>query len=191
MTRIVKIVGLAAILALALTGGATAAKKLSGKDIQDSTITTKDIKNQTLMAADFKSGQLPAGPQGRQGPQGPQGPAGATGITEIVSVQAVGTGLAMAACPAGMRPVSGGGIEEGTGYLWANGAGRDTAAGTVGWLVAGDPGSPVTAFAYCSAGVSRFTFPDGTSMASSASTSGGMLTVARVKAAASKRAAAK
>ena len=189
MMRIAKFIGLVAILALAITGGATAASTITGKNVRNNSLTGQDIKDRSLMARDFKSDELPAGPQGAPGPQGPQGSAGASGVAQIVAVSADDVGLAFAACPAGTRPVSGGGIEGGTGYLWANGAARDTSAGTVGWIVAGDPTSPVTAFAYCSAGVTRFTFPDGTVSAAATSTAPGGLTVARVKSLASKRAA--
>ena len=77
-----------------------------------------------------------------------------------MSAQGAGIGTAFAACPSGTRPLSGGGIEEGTGYLWANGVATND-AGAIGWLVAGDASSNVTAFVYCSAGVSKFTFPNG------------------------------
>jgi hypothetical protein len=172
-------VAVLAILALG-SGTATAAKF----------VTSKDIKNGTIKLADLSSGTKTAlkgqrGPAGQPGPQGPQGPAGATSATRIVATQGDGTGTAMAVCPAGMRPVSGGGVEGGSGYLWANGAAKDD-SGHVGWLVAGDAASPVTAFAYCSGAVASFTFPDGTVSAAAAK---GLLNLSEIKSIAKARAA--
>jgi hypothetical protein len=77
----------------ALGGSAYAAVTVTGKQIQDGTITGKDVKNRSLGAAKLSASALgslagergPAGPQGPAGPkgdpgkQGPTGPAGATG----------------------------------------------------------------------------------------------------------------
>jgi hypothetical protein len=173
------------------TAGA-AVKLVTSKDIKNGTIKTVDMSSSAK--SELKGQRGPTGPMGPQGPQGAQGPTGATGasgVTSIVSSQADDIGFAFAVCPAGTRPVSGGGVEDGTGYLWVSGAARDLDTGQIGWIVAGDYDSPVTAFAYCSAGVSQFTFPDGTSARSSASasTSDGMLTVEQVEAAVKRRAA--
>jgi hypothetical protein len=169
-------------LFVALSGSAYAAAKITSKDIANGTIKAADLSRGAKKALKGSRGlRGPAGPQGNQGLPGVPGPAGASGITSIVAAQGDGIGIAMAVCPPGTRPVSGGGIEEGTGYLWVNGAARDDATGQSGWLVAGDEFSPVTAFAYCSAGVASFTFPDGSSAK--------MMKVSQVKAAALKRAA--
>jgi len=171
-----------------LGGSAYAAKKITSADIKNGTIKTVDLSKPAKKALKGKRGvrgvqgpQGMAGAQGPQGAQGAQGPSGPTGISEIVAAQGNGVGIAMAVCPAGTRPVSGGGVEEGTGYLWISAAARDDDTGEVGWIVAGDEESPVTAFAYCSAGVSRFTFPDGTSAS--------MMSVRQVRSAARQRAA--
>jgi hypothetical protein len=55
----------------------------------------------------------------------------------------------------------------------------------VGWLVAGDAADPVTAFAYCSSGVSSFTYPNGTVRSKSGST--GLLSPDKIKALWAKR----
>lgn len=61
--------------------GAVAAGELTGKDIENGSITSKDVKNLTLK--DFKKKVRKklntGGPQGEQGPQGDQGPAGEDG----------------------------------------------------------------------------------------------------------------
>jgi len=156
------VIAVALALVIGLAGSATAASLITSADIKNGTIKSADLSASAKRALKGKAGARgPAGPQGAPGTAGTPGPAGPTGVAEIVTAQGSGVGTAFAACPAGTRPLSGGGIEEGSGYLWASGAARND-AGAVGWLVAGDAGSDVTAFAYCSAGVSKFTFPNGT-----------------------------
>ena len=156
------VIAVALALVIGLAGSATAASLITSADIKNGTIKSADLSASAKRALKGKAGARgPAGPQGAPGTAGTPGPAGPTGVAEIVTAQGSGVGSAFAACPAGMRPLSGGGIEEGSGYLWASGAARND-AGAIGWLVAGDAGSDVTAFAYCSAGVSKFTFPNGT-----------------------------
>jgi len=158
------VIAVALALVIGLAGSATAASLITSADIKNGTIKTADLSASAKRALKGKKGARgPAGAQGAAGTPGSPGapgPAGPTGVAEIVTAQGSGVGSAFAACPAGMRPLSGGGIEEGSGYLWASGAARND-AGAIGWLVAGDAGSDVTAFAYCSAGVSKFTFPNG------------------------------
>ena len=156
------VIAVALALVIGLAGSATAASLITSADIKNGTIKSADLSASAKRALKGKAGARgPAGPQGAPGTAGTPGPAGPTGVAEIVTAQGSGVGTAFAACPAGTRPLSGGGIEEGSGYLWASGAARND-AGAIGWLVAGDAGSDVTAFAYCSAGVSKFTFPNGT-----------------------------
>jgi len=155
------VIAVALALVIGLAGSATAASLITSADIKNGTIKSADLSASAKRALKGKAGARgPAGPQGAPGTAGTPGPAGPTGVAEIVTAQGSGVGTAFAACPAGTRPLSGGGIEEGSGYLWASGAARND-AGAIGWLVAGDAGSDVTAFAYCSAGVSKFTFPNG------------------------------
>jgi hypothetical protein len=111
---------LTAVLALALSGGAVAAKKLTSKDIKDNTLTTKDVKNRSLLAKDFKADQLPSGPagpagapgpQGQRGLQGPAGPTVLSAITEFAGPTEIAAGTAGGVtvfCPSGQRVVSGG-----------------------------------------------------------------------------------
>jgi hypothetical protein len=47
-------------------------------------------------------------------------------------------------CPAGKYVTGGGGIELGSGYLWSS---RPLDGDT--WIVAGDPGSTMVAYAVC------------------------------------------
>lgn len=86
-------------LFVALSGTATAATMISGKeiknnsvtgaDVKSSSLTGSDIKNRSLTAADLSPAAIsslkaagtagPAGPAGATGPQGPKGDAGAPG----------------------------------------------------------------------------------------------------------------
>jgi hypothetical protein len=72
-------------LCLAMTGTATAAKKLivTSKDIKNSTIVGADVKDGSLTGKDLSKSALSAlkGPAGPAGATGPQGPAGAKGDT--------------------------------------------------------------------------------------------------------------
>jgi Collagen triple helix repeat (20 copies) len=85
MTRMWKVVALAGALALCVTGGATAAKKLTGKDISNGSITGADIKkgsigeNRLSDAVRRKLDTTVSGSSGATGPQGPKGDTGARG----------------------------------------------------------------------------------------------------------------
>ena len=72
------------VLALVGAGSATAAKMITGKQIQNGTVSGADIKKKTLgtkhlTKAAKESLKGAAGANGQTGPQGPQGPAGADG----------------------------------------------------------------------------------------------------------------
>jgi hypothetical protein len=111
--------GTVAIVALTLligaSGGATAAKLITGKDIKDASLTGKDIKDASLTGKDVKNGSL-----------SPKDVSGAllTGVEVVVAsypaVFIVNSGgqrglseAQTATCPAGMR-VIGGGFDLGT-----------------------------------------------------------------------------
>jgi hypothetical protein len=86
-------------LFVALSGTATAATMISGKEIKNNTVTGADVKSSSLTGSDIKNRSLsaadlsakaiaelkssgaagPAGPAGPVGPQGAQGPKGDTG----------------------------------------------------------------------------------------------------------------
>lgn len=57
-SRIAAVVASTAILAVAGTTGAVAAKMIDGGDIKNGTVTTKDIKNNTLKGRDIKNGSI-------------------------------------------------------------------------------------------------------------------------------------
>jgi hypothetical protein len=160
MRTLMRGLALTAVLALALSGGAVAAKKFTSKDIKDNTLTTKDVKDRTLLAKDFKAGQLPsgaAGPAGAPGPQGPQGPAGPIGVSAIEAVAgsteiaADTVGGATMPCPGGQRVVSGGyQYVADDGEVYAEYAEADRASYTVlvDNLDATEP-AELTVIAYC------------------------------------------
>lgn len=155
---------------LAVSGTATAASLITSKQIKDGTVTGRDVKNRSLSPADF-SGSVrgPQGPAGPAGTTGPAGPTGATGVASIVSTNASDIGGAFTYCPAGTRVVSGGGVDvSDTGHLWLSAAVKDDATGRTGWAAGGD--GETIAVAYCSSGVSSFTFPDGTVRSATSST---------------------
>jgi hypothetical protein len=71
-------------LVVAASSGAVAAKKITGADVKNSSLTTKDIKDQTLQPADFSDAAKsslagPAGPAGAKGNPGTAGTPGAPG----------------------------------------------------------------------------------------------------------------
>lgn len=86
------------MLLLSLSGGATAAMLITGKQIKDNSITSRDIKNKTVTSKDVKDRTLavrdfkrrtkarltgavgPVGPLGPVGPEGPQGESGLRGL---------------------------------------------------------------------------------------------------------------
>jgi len=65
-------------LFVALSGTATAALVMTGKNIKDGTVTGKDLKNRTLGAKKLSRKAI-ASLQGQAGPAGPQGPQGVPG----------------------------------------------------------------------------------------------------------------
>jgi len=79
---------LIAVLALVvgMSGSATAAALITGKQIKDNSVTSKDIKDKSLTLKDFKAKERKKlkgdpGPAGPAGPAGPPGAAGATGAS--------------------------------------------------------------------------------------------------------------
>jgi hypothetical protein len=167
MRTLMRGLALTAVLALALSGGAVAAKKLTSKDIRDNTLTTKDVKDRSLLAKDFKSGQLPrgaqgprgvsgpAGPRGAAGPQGPPGPPAVSSLT--VREGELDTGFSFAACGQDEVAIGGGGITEETDAFLYESA-PDVAAGVpTGWFASArfadgaGTEAAVTAYVICAA----------------------------------------
>lgn len=195
-------VGVIAVV-LASSGSAVAAKQITSSQIKNNSITGADIKSRTIQASDLAASARtntasssspipgpvgPAGPAGPGGPAGPPGATGPTGIATIVTARATeySSGAAQAHCPAGTRPVSGGGIDmTPSGSLIASGATLDD-SGRLGWAVVSSEYGEVTAFAYCSAGVSQFQHPNGN--ARSAGGSDGLLSERDIEALKAKRA---
>ena len=91
--------------------------------------------------------QGPQGPQGTQGAQGPQGPAGVSGRV-VVQAAVNASGAALAQCPQGKVALGGG--YNGTGGAEASFDGPADALGAgQGWLVIGEAGGTLTAYAVC------------------------------------------
>jgi hypothetical protein len=95
--------------------GATQLKKkaVTTSKLRANAVGSAKVKDGSLLAADFKAGQLPAGPRGAQGPKG------VPGLSGLVYVQAASPPIApgaidgaKATCPAGKKPIAGGGLTE-------------------------------------------------------------------------------
>ena len=98
---------------IALGGTSYAALKVSGKNVQNGSLTgtdiknesvgSKDVKNRSLLSKDFKSGQLPAGARGpagatgATGATGAQGPAGPTLLAQVTAQGHLAGGTAASA----------------------------------------------------------------------------------------------
>jgi hypothetical protein len=147
------------VLALVLGGTATAAHKLTGKDVLDSSLTGKDVKNSSLTGADIRDRSLtardfsesirgPAGPAGPPGPTGATGPNGFTLLTQHIgpatAIPSGGAATATALCNANEIAVSGGFLQlNATTLIVVAGsvAGADPSTGRDGWTILGRDGS--------------------------------------------------
>jgi hypothetical protein len=123
-------------------GGPTVARNVSTDDPQAQQI--RDISPRAKAAL-----------RGRRGPEGPQGPPGISSITEAsatLTIAPTGKGTAVATCPAGLAPISGGyvaGASTVTVQVNRRSEGR-------GWEVgaSGPAGVSMLVYAYCAAGIS-------------------------------------
>ncbi|WP_209020738.1 hypothetical protein [Nocardioides sp. 1609] len=71
---------LLAALTVGTAGGATAGALITGRQVQDETLTGADIRDGSVRAVDLAPlPRGPRGPRGPSGPTGPQGPPGAAG----------------------------------------------------------------------------------------------------------------
>lgn len=115
-------VGTAQLRANAVVSAKIRNGSVSGIDVQKRTITNAHVKPASLLAASFKSGQLPSGAKGERGERGEKGEKGEKGVkgdpglsgyevvrTAPMTLAANGTVLARATCPAGKKPIRGGG----------------------------------------------------------------------------------
>lgn len=154
---------LALFVALAGTAPAAADKVtalITGKQIKNGSIGLVDISagakrtlkgNRGTRGLAGPPGQPgPPGAQGAQGNPGAQGQPGAQGPPGLSNVQHVSStspadpdGIHTVDCPAGKYVTGGGGIEQ-SAYLWSS---RPLDGDT--WIIAGDAGSTMTAFAIC------------------------------------------
>jgi hypothetical protein len=105
------LMGGSATAALKITGKNVANSSLTGLDIRDSSVTGADIKDRSLTARDFRDSIR--GPEGPIGPQGPRGPAGLSllipALAGPVSIPADGDPHGVIAwCDPGQTVVSGG-----------------------------------------------------------------------------------
>ncbi len=115
MTRphpILSAVAVATALLLASTGGAVAAKLITGKDVKDNSLASRDIRNKTLQKRDL----APKTVNQLKGQQGAPGVSDYTVVTaSSPNVNDGNFGSADAVCPAGMRALGGGATWVGGG----------------------------------------------------------------------------
>jgi hypothetical protein len=141
------------VVALLLGGTATAAKKITGKDVADSSLTGKDLRDSSVTGADVRDRSLsprdfsesirgPAGPPGPPGATGATGPSGLALLSQHVGAPATvpGSGVQTisALCAAGETAVSGGYLPTNANTILevlASQAGVDPALGRDGWTV--------------------------------------------------------
>ena len=95
----------AGVLLLAMSGSATAAMVITGKQIKDNSITGRDIKNGTLKVNDLKASEA-AKLRGNTGATGGTGAAGATGATGATGA----AGASAFAPPPSGTVIRGGGV---------------------------------------------------------------------------------
>ncbi|HMJ96942.1 MAG TPA: hypothetical protein VK486_13885 [Thermoleophilaceae bacterium] len=79
--------------AIKVTGKNVQDSSLTGADIKNSSLTTSDMRNGSLLAGDFKSGQLPKGDTGAPGLTGANGEPGADGTNATINGVAAGGDL--------------------------------------------------------------------------------------------------
>jgi hypothetical protein len=86
---------------------------VSALDIQKRSITSVHVRPGSLLASSFKAGQLPTGPKGDKGDRGDRGLPGLSGYEVVqsapVTVAPNTYEIARVTCPAGKRPIGGGG----------------------------------------------------------------------------------
>src|SRR5215218_2312524 len=104
MSGTVRTIAVAVAVALVTAGGSAAAFVVTSKNIKNGTIQLVDISPRAKKAL--------RGQRGREGPQGPQGAQGIQAITEVHSpptfIPPGQFGDAVATCPEGQQPISGG-----------------------------------------------------------------------------------
>jgi hypothetical protein len=145
------------------TNAVTSAKIRNGSvtaiDIQKQAITAAHVRPGTLVASSFKSGQLPAGPKGDKGDKGDKGGKGGkgdpglAGVSKYAIVEKTGSSTTASLgiqvnCPAGTRPVGGGGFTQ-TPAAGVHVRNSFPVTGTSpGWLVVLDATKPGTGWNY-------------------------------------------
>lgn len=137
-------------MVLLLGGTATAAKKITGKDVADSSLTGKDLRDSSVTGADVRDRSLSPrdfsesirGPAGPPGATGPSGPSGLALLSQHVGTPATvpGSGVQTisALCAVGETAVSGGYLPTNANTILevlASQAGVDPALGRDGWTV--------------------------------------------------------
>ena len=152
-------VGTEQLRANAVTSAKIRNGSVTAIDIQKQAITAAHVRPGTLVASSFKSGQLPAGPKGDKGDKGDKGEKGikgdpgTAGLSKyaIVEKTASTTNAVLAVqvnCPAGTRPLGGGGgtATPGAGVRVRNSF--PVTGATTGWLVVAEATKPGTGWSY-------------------------------------------
>ena len=146
-------VGTEQLRANAVTSAKIRNGSVSAIDIQKQAITAAHVKPGTLVASSFKSGQLPAGPKGDKGEKGIKGDPGLAGVSKYAVVEKTATTtnpfLAVQVnCPAGTRPLGGGGFTQTPGAVVSVRNSFPVTSTTPGWLVVAEATKPGTGWSY-------------------------------------------
>jgi hypothetical protein len=150
MGETLRTIAVVVAVALVTAGGSAAAFVVTSKNIKNGTIQLVDISPRAKKAL-----------RGQRGFQGPQGPPGIQAITEVqgppTDVPAGQIGSALAACPEGQQPITGGfeSLSAGTGSGMRVDISRRSSGG---WVVGARNLNPagtgrLIAYVYCSPSV--------------------------------------
>jgi hypothetical protein len=129
-------------VALGVTSGAGAALVVTSKNIRNGTIQLVDISPRAKTAL-----------RGRRGPEGPPGISSITEATATLTIAPSGRGNAVAECPGGLAPISGGFL-SGASNVAVQVSRRSQQRG---WEVgaSGTSGVSMLVFVYCAPGISN------------------------------------
>lgn len=117
-------------------------------------VTSKNIKNGTIQLVDM-SPRAKASLRGQRGPRGLQGAPGISSISEVSATLTIlpsGRGNAVATCPAGLAPISGGYLAGASGIVVQVSRRSEQRGWEVG--ASGPSGVSMLVYACCAPGIS-------------------------------------